>query len=85
MTSVICTAPRGYLAKVESGDIMRRMFRHDAANPAFQLIDAGAAQQALDRFDMLSERQRVQPYGDLSAVIRLGGREVPLPRNVAAA
>ena len=81
------SAQREYLARERSADleIMRRMFRHDPANPAFELIDAGAAQRALDRFDALSERQRVQLYGALSAVIWLGGHEVPLPPDLAAA
>jgi hypothetical protein len=81
------SAQREHLAKERSDDveIMRRMFRHDPGNPAFELIDAGAAQRALDRFDALSERQRFQLYGALSAVIWLGGHEVPLPPDLAAA
>jgi hypothetical protein len=81
------SAQREHLAKEQNADIeiMRRMFRHDAANPAFELIDARAAQRALDRFDTLSERQTLQLYGALSAVIWLGGHEVPLPPDLAAA
>jgi hypothetical protein len=66
-------------------DIMRRLFRHDPANPAFEIIDARAALRALDRFDRLSEGQRMQVYGALTAVIWLGGHEVPLPRELSAA
>jgi hypothetical protein len=74
-----------YRAKVRSTDveIMRRLFRHDAANPAFDLIDATAAQRALDAFDTLAESQRLQLYGALSAVIWLGGHEVELPRDLS--
>ena len=77
---------REYRAKVRGRDveIMRRMFRHDTANPAFELIDASAAQHGLDRFDSLSENQRLQLYGALSAVIWLGGHEVTLPDGLSA-
>jgi hypothetical protein len=60
------------------------MFRHDAANPAFEIIDANAAQRALDHFDTLPENQRLQLYGALSTIIWLGGHEVPLPRCLSA-
>jgi hypothetical protein len=78
---------REYRAKAWSKDveIMRRMLRHDSANPAFELIDAGATQGALDRFDTLPESQRLQVYGALSAVIWLGGQEVALPPELSAA
>jgi hypothetical protein len=66
-------------------EIMRRLFRHDAANPAFELIDASAASQALDRFDRLSESERMQVYGALTAIIWLGGHEVVLPRELSVA
>jgi hypothetical protein len=78
---------REYRAKVRATDvdIMRRILRHDAANPAFEIIDAPAAQRALDRFDALPEMHRLQLYGALSAVIWLGGHEVELPRHLSAA
>jgi len=81
------TAALEYRANSQVADveIMRRMFRHDAANPAFEIIDAGAAQRAVDRFDTLSERQQVQLYGALGAVIWLGGHEVALPHDLMAA
>jgi hypothetical protein len=77
---------REYRAQVRSRDaeIMRRMFRHDAANPAFELIDANAAQRAVDHFDTIPENQRLQLYGALSTIIWLGGHEVPLPRGLSA-
>jgi hypothetical protein len=78
---------REHRAKVRNTDleIMRRMLRHDSANPAFELIDATAAQRALDRFETLPESQRLQLYGALSAVIWLGGHEVELPKELSAA
>jgi hypothetical protein len=81
------TAALEYRAKSQVADVevMRRMFRHDPANPAFEIIDAGAAQRAADGFDTLSERQQVQLYGALAAVIWLGGHEVALPRDLMAA
>jgi hypothetical protein len=66
-------------------EIMRRLFSQDAANPAFELIDASAASQALDRFDRLSEGERMQVYGALTAIIWLGGHEVALPRELSVA
>jgi hypothetical protein len=66
-------------------EIMRKLFRRDPENPAFELIDASAASHALDRFDRLSEGERMQVYGALTAVIWLGGHEVALPRELSAA
>jgi hypothetical protein len=66
-------------------EIMRRYFRRDGTNPAFDLIDATRAQRALDRFDALPERERMEVYGALSAVIWLGGHELALPRELATA
>jgi hypothetical protein len=75
---------REFRAKVRATDveIMRRLLRHDTANPAFEIIDATAAQRALDRFDVLPEMHRLQLFGALSAVIWLGGHEVELPRHL---
>ena len=75
-----------YRAKERSTDveIMRKLFRHDPSNPAFELIDATAVSWALDHFDKLSEGERTQVFGALTAVIWLGGHEVPLPRELSA-
>jgi hypothetical protein len=64
-------------------EIMRKLFRHDASNPAFELIDASAVSRALDHFDKLSEGQRLQLYGALTAVIWLGNHDVALPRELS--
>jgi hypothetical protein len=81
------TAAREHRAKVRATDVdvMRSLLRRDALNPAFELIDAGAAQRALDRFPTLTERERLQLYGALTAVIWLGGHEVVLPPGLSAA
>jgi len=74
-----------YRASVRDDDveIMRRLFRHDSANPAFQLIDSNAALRAVDRFDDLSDAQQTQVYGALTVVIWLGGHEVALPHELS--
>jgi hypothetical protein len=81
------TVAREHRAKERRTDVevMRRLFGHDPANPAFELIDARAVSRALDRFDRLSEGQRLQLYGALTAVIWLGGHEVALPLELSAA
>ena len=80
------TAASEYRARDRDTDveIMRRLFRHDPTNPAFELIDARAASRALDEFERLSEGERMQLYGALTAVIWLGGHEVPLPHELSA-
>jgi hypothetical protein len=81
----IRSVAREFRARMRDTDvaIMRGLFRHDSANPAFDLIDATAAQRALDRFDTLTESQRLQLYGALSAVIWLGEQEIELPRDLS--
>jgi hypothetical protein len=83
----IRTALQEYRAKERTTDveIMRRLFRHDPANRAFELIDATAVSRALDHYDRLSEGERAQIFGALTAVIWLGGYELPLPRELSAA
>jgi hypothetical protein len=78
------TALRDYRARERATDveIMRQLFSHDPANRAFELIDSRAALRALDHFDELSEGQRMQVFGALTAVIWLGGHAVELPRGL---
>jgi hypothetical protein len=78
------TVAREYRASVQQSDreIMRRLFRHDPTNPAFELIDSRSALRAVDCFEALTEPQRVQVYGALNAVIWLGGYDVALPLNL---
>jgi hypothetical protein len=59
-------------------EIMRRYLCHDPSNPVFEVVDPVAIQTAVDRFEQLSESQRLQVYGALSAAIWLGGFEIPL-------
>jgi hypothetical protein len=84
--TVTRTAAREHRAKARATDIgvMRSLFRRDGVNPAFELIDADAARRALDRFPTLTERQRLQLYGALTAVIWLGGHEMALPPELSA-
>jgi hypothetical protein len=81
------TALRQLRAKVRSTDleVMRKLFRHDSTNPAFDIIDSHAALDAVDRFEIIPESQRMQLYGALTAVIWLGGHEVALPRELSVA
>jgi hypothetical protein len=76
------TAGRDQRAKVAALDldIMRRFLRDDPSSSLFEIFDPVATQQALDRFASLTERQRVQLYGALTAAIWLGGYEIALPR-----
>jgi hypothetical protein len=64
---------------------MRKLFRHDSTNPAFDIIDSNAALDAVDRFEMIPEGQRMQLYGALTAVIWLGGPRSPYPRELSVA
>ena len=81
------TALRQLRAKVRSTDleVMRKLFRHDSTNPAFDIIDSHAALDAVDRFEIIPESQRMQLYGALTVVIWLGGHEVALPRELSVA
>lgn len=85
-TPTVRTVAQEYRAKARETDveIMRKLFRHDPTNPAFDIIDARAASRAVDRFDRLSESQRLQVYGALAAVIWLGGYEIALPQELSA-
>ncbi len=60
-------------------DIMNRYLRDDPSNPLFEIVDPVATGQALDRFDDLTIREKLQLYGALTGAIWLGGHEIALP------
>jgi hypothetical protein len=76
------TAGRDRRALVEADDVevMRRFLRYDPSNPVFEIIDPVATGAALDGFEHLPQRSKVQLYGALTAAIWLGGHEIALPR-----
>jgi hypothetical protein len=63
-------------------DIMRRFLRYDPSNPVFEIIDPAATEQALDRFEQLPPREKMQLFGALTAALWLGGHEIALPRSL---
>jgi hypothetical protein len=81
-TKVKRTAGRDRRAATEAVDldIMNRFLRDDPSNPLFDIVDPVATAHALDRFDTLTIREKLQLYGALTAAIWLGGHEIAPPR-----
>lgn len=81
---LVRTVGRDQRARLAEDDreVMRRFLREDLSNPVFDIIDPGAARDAVDGFEHLPERHKLQLYGALSAAIWLGRYEVALPRGI---
>lgn len=65
-------------ARADDLAVFEEVVRH-RDNPVFAIIDRRALGDLVEHFDAISEAERNQAYGALTAAIWMSGQEIPLP------
>jgi hypothetical protein len=61
----------------ENQEVFRKLLPSDADHPAFELLDRAAIASAIEQAESLTLHGRIQLYGAMTAIVWLGGGDLP--------